>query len=371
MIHPRSRHHFGVAGILALAFLPAVFAHAADRGNQEDVTFRSGSATLAGTLVVPEGQGPHPAVVLISGSGPQDRNGSMRMFPGYAPFQLIADHLQRQGVAVLRYDDRGVGDSTGDYLDATEDDFVQDAAAALAFLRQRGDIDAGKVGLLGHSEGALIAALVAARDDRVAFVVSLGGPAVEGIKLLLQQARRSAEAEGMSEDEVAELLRDQERLFKLVLHEDWAEAERVVREITLKRIEKLPAWKKALLRDPRNIAAKKAAQAMEVFRSQRYRYLLSHNAAEDWAKVKAPVLALFAELDVQCDAAQNRAGLEEALRRGGNRKLTVHVLPCVNHLFLEAESGSMSEYATLPKEQLAPGVLKTISDWIHETVAAD
>ncbi|MHC4497266.1 MAG: alpha/beta hydrolase family protein, partial [Planctomycetota bacterium] len=145
----------------------------------EEITFSSGKITLAGTLTLPSGDAPHSAVVLISGSGPQDHDGAIKTIPGYRPFAVIAEDLSRKGLAVLRYDDRGVGKSSGDYLAATESDFLKDAETALHYLVAREDITTGKVGVLGHSEGSMIAAIVAANNPRVAFVISLAGGAVD------------------------------------------------------------------------------------------------------------------------------------------------------------------------------------------------
>jgi len=354
--------------ILALGLALASHARAGDVVSGDQISFRNGTTTLAGTLSVPPGAGPHPAVVLISGSGPQDRDGAVDAIPGYRPFKLIAEHLNQQGIAVLRYDDRGVGKSSGDYLKADERGFVKDAEAAFEYLSHRDEIDSSKIGLLGHSEGALIAAMVTGQNKRVAFVVSLGGPGGKGYDLILQQARRAAEAEGMSDEEVAQVVREQRRLFDLVLAQKWDELERAAHEITIRRLRALPDEKKLLIGDLETFAERKTTSSMRAFRTKRYRFLLDHDSTEDWVKVKAPVLAIFGELDVQCDATQNRAGIEQALKRGGNRNLTIHVIPGANHLFLKARSGSMSEYLTLPKDAFAPDVLTTISRWIRDTV---
>ena len=364
-----TRQPFSVATtvlVLSLAIVPGV--RAGEIAAEAEITFQNDTTTLAGTLSTPPGEGPHPAVILISGSGPQDRDGATPAIPGYHPFKLLADHLSRQGIAVLRFDDRGVGDSTGEYLEAEETAFVKDAEAAFAYLADREGIDARRIGLLGHSEGALIAAMLARREQRVAFVVSLGGPAVKGYDLLLQQARRAAEAEGLDEAEVAQVLQEQRRLFDLVLAEKWDELKSVVQEITLRRLHDLPDEKKALIGDLDAFAARRAASSVVAFRTPRYRFLLTHNAADDWEHVRAPVLALFGELDVQCDATRNRTALEQALQRGGNQRATIKVIPKANHLFVEARTGSMSEYLTLPKDAFVPGLLETISDWIQNTV---
>ena len=339
---------------------------AAETGINEEITFTNGRVTLAGTLTLPPCPGRHPAVFLVSGSGPQDRDGATGAIPGYRPFAAVAKHLATNGIAVLRYDDRGVGESSGNYGAATEPDFVNDARAALEFLLARSDIDAKRVGIVGQSEGGMIAAMVAAADSRPAFVISLAGPAVKGDELLLRQAERAAQAEGMSPSMVAEVAREQRRILELALEKNWKELKAVVHAATLRRLDTLPEEKKALIGDIEAFAARKAAQSLRTFQHPRYQFILAHDTAEDWAKVKVPVLAVFGELDVQCDAAQNAAGLRQALARGGNEDLMIKVIPSANHLLVKAKTGSMREYTTLPKD-LAPGLLEIITEWVKAT----
>jgi len=329
----------------------------------EKITFSNGEITLAGTLTLPSGDASHPAVVLISGSGPQDRDGAMKTIPGYRPFAVIAEHLSQKGLAVLRYDDRGVGKSSGDYLDANEPDFVKDAEAALHYLVRRKDIATGKVGVLGLSEGSMIAAMVAASNPRVAFVISLAGGAVDGYNLLLRQTERQAKAEGKTEEEVADAVREQRRIFDLVLAKEWEDLREAIYKITLKRLKALPKERAAALGDLDTFARRKASQTLRVFQHPRYQFLLRHDFGKDWEKVSVPVLALFGELDVQCDASQNKVALKQALARAGNDDVKIVIVPAANHLFLKARTGSMSEYATLPKS-FAPGLLEAISSWL-------
>ena len=355
-----------LVAITALAMLVSLaVAQAAGDTVSEEVTFANGNVTISGTMTLPASKGPHPAVILIGGSGPQDRDGAMRMIPGYRPFALIAEHLTRNGFAVLRYDERGVGRSTGNYGAATEPDFIKDAEAAFQFLLSRKDIAAEQVGVLGHSEGAMIAAIVAGKDPKVAFVISLGGGAVDGCSLLLRQAKQQAEAAGMSKEEVEEVLQEQRRIFDLVLAQKWEELRATVEEATVSRLKALPKERTAALGDLNAVAGMKAAGSVRTFQHPRYQFLLRHDFGADWGNVSVPVLALFGELDVQCNAAQNEAALKQALSRGGNGDVTVVVIPAANHLFTKARTGSMSEYATLPKE-LAPGVLESISSWLHQ-----
>ncbi|MHC4535618.1 MAG: alpha/beta hydrolase family protein [Planctomycetota bacterium] len=331
----------------------------------EEITFSNDKITLAGTLTLPLGDAPHPAVVLISGSGPHDRDGAMKTLPGYRPFAIIAEDLSRKGVAVLRYDDRGVGKSSGDYLAAIESDFVKDAEAALHYLVRREDITTGKVGVLGHSEGSMIAAMVAANNPRVAFLISLAGGAVDGYSLLLRQTERMAEAEGMTEEEVANSVREQRRIFDLVLEKEWEDLKVTIYEIILKRLKALPKERVKALGDLDTFARRKASQSLRVFQHPRYQFLLRHDFGKDWERVSVPVLALFGELDVQCDASQNKVALKQALARTENDDVKIIIVPDANHLFLKARTGSLSEYATIPKN-FASGLLESISTWLLE-----
>ena len=362
--------------LAALSLAAGILMHGASVSAQpgigpvtEEVTFNNGDIKLAGTLTLPSSGGSHAAVVLFSGSGPQDRDGATKTIPGYRPFAVIAEHLAHNGVAVLRYDDRGVGESSGEYIKATEPDFISDAETALRYLAGRKEIESKQVGVLGHSEGSLIAAKVAANNPQAAFVISLAGGAVDGYTLLLRQAERQGQAEGMSKERVAEAVQEQRRIFDLVLAKKWGELTEVVSAITLKRLEALPKEKTAAIGDLNSFAKKRASRSVSVFQHPRYQFLLRHDFGEDWAKVTVPVLALFGELDVQCDAAQNMAALKQVLARAGHEDVTVVVVPAANHLFIKARTGSMGEYAALPKD-FVPGFLESISSWLRDKVDA-
>ena len=369
---PMDRSHLIYLQTATIVTIPLLFCSASlllqtvEPEINEEVTFANGEVTLAGTLTLPPSSGRHPAVLLVSGSGPQDSDGATVAIPGYRPFAAIAKHLARNGIAVLRYDDRGVGESSGDYGTATEPDFVNDARAALEFLLGRSDIDTKRVGVVGQSEGGMIAAMLAAVDSRLAFVISLAGPAVKGDELLLRQAERAAQADGMSPSVVAEVVREQRRILELALAKNWRELEAVVHAATSRRLDALSEEKKALIGDIKAFADRKAAQSLRTFRHPRYQFILAHDTAEDWAKVGVPVLAVFGELDVQCDAEQNTVALRQALARGGNENLTVKVIPSANHLLINAKTGSMREYTTLPKD-LAPELLEIMTKWVKAT----
>lgn len=335
---------------------------------QEEVSFRNGEITLVGTLSRPEGAGPHAAVVLLSGSGPQDRDGATPGFiEGYHPSRFIAEHLARSGIASLRYDERGVGASAGDHGAATSSDLAGDAEAAIRYLRTRSEIDPQRIGILGHSEGSLLAASVAARDPEVAFVISLAGPAVPGYELLVRQNQLVLQAMGADEVTTARVLADQRRALDLTVSGEWQALEELLYATGRAEIAAMPEAQRALLGDPEGYLESRIPEIMRHYQTW-MREFLTHDPAEDWARIRVPVLAIFGELDMQVEVEQNRKPLERALAHAGNTQVTVLVLPQANHLFQAAQLGTPVEYASLPPEFL-PGLLETISDWIAARVA--
>lgn len=330
---------------------------------EEEVSFANGDVTLAGTLTLPEGDGPFPAVVLLTGSGQQNRDEELPIVPGYRPFRDIADALTRRGLAVLRYDDRGVGGSSGDLETATTADFAQDAEAAFGYLVGRPEVDGTRAGLLGHSEGGIIAAMLAARDPEVAFVVSMAGPSVRGYEVLLKQLERLVLASGGSAEEAAGAAAEQQVVLDLVMAEDWDGLEAKVTELLQGQVAALPEQQRALIDDVDAFVQQRVDQQLEVLQSPWYQFFLAHDPGADWARVTVPVLALFGTLDAQVDAEQNRTALEAIMAEAGNQDLTVVVLPTANHLFQDAKTGALEEYSMLPTE-LVPGLLETIGDWL-------
>jgi len=326
----------------------------------EEVAFDSldEGVRLAGTLTVPAGEGPFPAVVLISGSGPQDRDEALM---GHRPFAVLADHLTRGGIAVLRFDDRGVGASTGDFAAATSEDFADDAEAAFRWLRARPEVDPAAVGLLGHSEGALMAPLVAAREPAVAFLVLIAAPGVPGEQLLYRQGELILRASGAGDAAVRASRRAQEELFAAVRDaEDAAAAERAARAVLRRQAE-------AQGLEGEQLAAVEA-QAAQVA-SPWFRNVLVHDPAVVLAKVRCPVLAVWGEKDLQVPPAQSREPLEAALAAAGNRNVTTRVLPGLNHLLQTAKTGHPLEYGAI-EETMAPAALELIGGWVRDAAAA-
>lgn len=347
------------------AFVPYVEAAATDLPyTEEQVTFKNGDISLAGTLTIPEGSGSHPAIVLVTGSGPQDRDETIGELK---PFRLIADALTREGVAVLRFDDRGVGKSTGDFDKATTADFATDASAAIDFLLTRDDINHAQVGLLGHSEGGMVAAMLGATNPHLAFIVSMAGPAVSGADVLYLQNKRIMEADNTP----AEVVKAQLDFLPQLMEKIQAGDADAIRKLTYdaiiasKKLFSADELKK--IGDFEAYAQKQADTTVTTYNSDWWRYMLSYNAGEDWAKTKIPVLAIFGTLDVQVDADQNSSAFEAAMKKAGNTDYQVTILPKANHLMQEAITGAVSEYATL-KQEFSPDFLPTIIDWLTKQV---
>ena len=306
----------------------------------------AGKSELAGTLTRPEGNGPFPAVVLITGSGLQNRDEELM---GHKPFLVLADYLTRHGIAVLRYDDRGAGKSTGDVASATSEDFAGDAWAVWQTLRGRPEIDPKRIGLLGHSEGALIAPMLAASHPEIAFIVMLAGPGVTGEQVVLAQAAAIMKASGAPEEAIAVNTSLQKQGFA-VLREETATA-RIVERLSAIPV---PGPKEG------------SAALVKQFSSPWLRYFALYDPAPALIKVRCPVLAIGGALDLQVLPDQNLPVIEAALRQGGNKDATVMRLPGLNHLLQTAKTGLPAEYAQI-EETMAPAALETIAVWIRKT----
>ena len=307
---------------------------------------------LAGTLTLPQGKGPFPAVVLITGSGAQDRDETIL---GHKPFAVIADRLTRDGIAVLRVDDRGFGKSTGDFASATDDDFAIDAAANVAFLRGRPDIDPARIGLIGHSEGGLVAPKVAARDPKLAFIVLMAGPGVPLSKVLRAQRAALAPAMGVSPEKIR---RTQALMDRIEAAMRGAKDEADAKARALKTIQA----------EGGDVAPTPAQAEVlaEQLSSGWMRGLVDYDPAPTLARVKCPILALNGSKDRQVPPDQNLPAIRAATR--GNPDVTLVELPSLNHLFQTAPTGALGEYADI-EETVAPIALDTMSVWIRKHVS--
>ena len=331
---------------------------------QEEVTVKNGAASLAGTLTLPPTGGPFPAVVLISGSGAQNRDEEVF---GFQPFRLIADHFTRNGIAVLRMDDRGVGGSTGDVGNVTSEDFAGDIAAAVAMLKGRPDIDPKQIGLLGHSEGGIIAPMVANRSGDVAFVILMAGPGVSGGQIVVQQLADLLKAQGQPQAVIDQTVAKQKQVVQAVATgEGWDAVKALLRTQAQAQIAALPAEQRTALGDEQ-AAVDKAVQAqVDMLNSPWYKFFISYDPAPALTKLKIPVLALFGGKDLQVAAAPNEKAIKAALAQGGNTQVTSKVYPDANHLFQPATTGSIDEYAKL--KTFVPGLLDDMVEWIKETI---
>ncbi len=313
---------------------------------------------LAGTLTLPDpgefGDGPYPCVVTISGTGAQDRDETIYE---HKPFAVIADHLARRGVASLRCDDRGVGESGGDYRAAACTDFAADARAQVEYLLTRDEIDHGKVGLLGHSEGGLTAPLVAAENDDVAFVVLLAGMAVRGDEVLTSQSAAMFRLRGLPEH----FIEESNRLRELMLD---GIREQLGEEELLERARALVAHDGLGMMGEAQVEAQ-TQQALRAFNNAWGRELVTIDPRDFLSRMTQPTLAITGSLDIQVLPDLNLSAQREALEEAGNEDFTVVELEGLNHLFQNAETGAMSEYQTL-RETFDEDALRMIGDWIVE-----
>ena len=337
--------------------------------NEEEVSYENAAAgaTFAATLTYPKSGGPFPAVVLITGSGPQDRDETVL---GQKPFLVLADHLTRQGIAVLRADDRGVGGSTGDSSKATTEDYAGDTLAGVAYLKTRTEIDPKRIGLIGHSEGASIAPIAANRSVDVAFVVLVAPPGVDGEQIVLAQSGLILKAEGVPDSLVAEQVADTAGYLEVAKQiKDDAAAEKRIRDVYAAKLASMTDEQKKAA-GITDAAAEGGVEAIvKRMLNPWFRYFISYDPAPALRQVKAPVLAIWGEKDLQVPPKQNLPAVESALRLGGNQHYVVKELPGLNHLLQTAKTGSPSEYARI-EETMSPVALKTISDWIGEQTGA-
>lgn len=323
----------------------------------EDVSYENKPANvkLAGTLTIPDGAGPFPAVLLITGSGPQDRDETIF---GHKPFLVIADHLTRAGIAVLRVDDRGVGKSTGNLSQSTLEDLTGDVLAGIGYLRSRKEINPKHIGLIGHSEGGLIAPLAVSRSSDVAFIVMLAGPAVKGEELLYAQAAAMDRAMGADEMAIATNREVQEKMFAIIEKNgaNTAAAE--------KELHALVDGMKAGLSDSQKQALDRMmnVQIHQVL-TPAFRYYLSYDPMPALRKVKCPVLALNGSHDRQVPPEQNLPAIAAALAAGGNSDYEIAELPGLNHLFQTSKTGALSEYSRI-EETFSPQALDVMTSWI-------
>jgi pimeloyl-ACP methyl ester carboxylesterase len=325
----------------------------------EEVLVKNGSAgvMLAGTLTIPQGKGPFAAVVLITGTGPQDRDESLAV---HRPFLVLADHLTRHGIAVLRCDDRGFGKSTGKFSTATDADFVEDTLACVTYLRTRAEIDPARIGLLGHSEGALVGPRAAAKSPGIAFVVMLAGTGLPFEEVLIEQQRSLSLSMGVSAPLVARRLAFVRQSFEILRSPtNPADTEKSLRALYAEFTAGLSeAEKKTLMITPATTEASIKAQLTPWFRD-----LSAYDPQATLRALQCPVLALNGEKDQQVSAKMNLPAIRAAFDASGNHRTEVLELPGLNHLFQHSQTGALLEYGKI-EETFSPEALQLISDWI-------
>jgi pimeloyl-ACP methyl ester carboxylesterase len=300
---------------------------------------------------------------MITGSGPQNRDEELF---GFKLFGVIADSLTREGVAVLRYDDRGVGGSTGNVSESTSEDFAGDVLAAVGLLKARPEIDGTQIGLIGHSEGGVVAPLVADRSSDVAFMILLAGTALPGEEILFAQGELIMRANGATDEQLAANRYVQEQIFHAIRTDSgWDDVRATLDEQIRASLDALPAQQRETIADPDAYVQTQVEGQIQQSQSKWLRYFIDYDPAPALARIKTPVLALFGELDLQVPAKANRQRMEEVFASSNHPNYRIEVLPRANHLFLTAQTGSPGEYATMKKE-FVPELMPLMISWIHE-----
>jgi pimeloyl-ACP methyl ester carboxylesterase len=327
----------------------------------EEVRFENKSAdiSLAGTLTLPQGEEKPPVVVLISGSGPQDRDCEVAK---HKLFWVIADHLSRNGIGVLRFDDRGVGESEGRFGSATTADFASDVEAAVDFLRKRKDIDRKAIGLVGHSEGGMVAPMVANRSKHISFLVLMAAPGRDGQQILLKQSADIQRAGGIAEEQIESSLEMMKSIQDIIIQsEDKEQAEEQLRKQLPEILDALPA------EQLESIPNRKQYIELQImaYNNPWMRFFLKYDPLPALKKLTCPVLVMNGSKDLQVDAETNLQAIKEAFSASANEHVKFRELEGLNHLFQEAESGAPSEYLQI-EQTIAPVALNELLKAIEE-----
>jgi uncharacterized protein len=323
---------------------------------EEEVTYQNGDITLAGTFTLPEGEGPFPAVLMLTGSGAQDRNEEIL---NHRPFLVLADAMTRAGVAVLRVDDRGVGGSSGNLAEAGADDLVADALAGIEFLKGRPEVDSTRIGLFGHSEGGYLAPLIATQNEDVAFAILMAAPSVPGLEVLKLQNELIYENAGAAPELIQEQIAYLEDLGALLEAEDYEGAKQLAREEIERQLSLVPAEQQPQGAEREAfIEAQASAVATPNFRA-----FITYDPTEALGQLDIPVLAFYGSLDIQVPATQSEEPMRELL--ADNPDATVVTLEGLNHLMQPATTGGLEEYAQI-ETTVDPEVLELVTSWLTE-----
>lgn len=326
--------------------------------NVEEIKYNNLTAnvTLAGTLTLPRSEKPSPAVLLIAGSGPIDRDETVF---GHKPFLVLADHLTKQGFVVLRVDKRGIGQSTGNYSEATTEDFAADALAGVEYLKTRKEVDAEKIGLIGHSEGGLIAPMIAIKSNDVAFLLLMASPCVTGEAIVYAQEALISRSMGVAEEQISHQINFQQQVLSIIKNESNLEkAEKLLLEMIAHQLANLPKEEQQACFDAMEAQMRRC-------NSRWFRYYLTYDPALSLRQLKIPVLVIHGELDSQVFSKHNLPIIAKILEETENRNYKIIEFPKLNHFFQTSETGSILEYGKIT-ETIAPVVLNTLSDWILE-----
>ncbi len=301
---------------------------------------------LAGTITRPEGDGPFPAVVLITGSGAQNRDEELL---GHRPFLVLADALTRSGIVVLRYDDRGFAESEGDASTATSVDFADDAGSAVNHLKTLPYVDVGNIGIIGHSEGAIIAPIVAQRNRDLAFLVLMAGSGVDGVAVLEDQTAAILRAQQAPEPYIVQAVEANLAIYATILDESRTLEER--KEAVMQTLLTM------------GLPEDQARSQLSALFSPWYMTFLALDPSDYLKDLAMPVMVLNGTKDTQISATLHVPAIEKALLAGGNTRYTIKVYEGLNHLFQPAETGAPEEYGTI-ETTIDPQVLEDISTWI-------
>lgn len=327
--------------------------------NEEEVSYenKKDKVKLAGTLTLPRTKGQHAAVILITGSGAQDRNETVA---GHRPFLVLADYLTRRGIVVLRVDDRSIGGSDSGSRTDTSENYAEDVLAGIEYLKSRKEVDPKQIGLIGHSEGGMIAPMVAVRSKDLAFIVLMAGLGQTGEDVIYTQTRLMQKAEGASDNIMEQTVNTLKSINAILKDEtDSKLAEARIREMLDKQKSEMNEEERKTFA---TVEATINAQ-IQMYVSAWFRYFIAYDPRPTLEKVKAPVLALNGENDLQVSAKENLTLIAAALKTGKNKDYTIKSFPKLNHLFQTSQTGVLSEYGTI-EETIAPQVLEMISNWI-------
>lgn len=324
--------------------------------SSEDIVYDNNEAgiKLAGTLTLPKSVNKVPAAILLTGSGQQGRDQDIG---GHKPFWVIADYLSRNGIAVLRVDDRGFGGSTGNFKQSTSGDFAQDATAGVNYLKNRKEINESQIGLIGHSEGGTVAVIAASNSHSVAFVVSLAGPGIGFEEIVISQILGHLRTQGVNDDDL-KLQQEWRRKIYAIAKEPTDSATAAQKlwdahaQLSEEEVQRL------------NWPAGRHKHTIPQILNPWWRYYMALDIDSVLRRVDCPVLALYGQKDTQVKPNENSSSVKTALKEGENKNYTVKILPGLNHLFQTAETGSEYEYVQL-EETFSPEILSLINSWIH------